>query len=228
MSTHSAIAVAVLIAVCPWDANRPLALQPPATVEHLGDYAQLRETGEHVYGYVLQLWKDGSEIVGLWSIASGKPADFPTVRVDDLRWDVASGAVRFTVKACSTSRFEGVARGSEFAGRIADRRTNTATDVRLRRSEDERQSLGRAEWLGQTDSILTRRRPRCWRYRRSGVTTIATRPTSTARPPSSSRYCSQAIRTRSRREVPGRGNDVSGTRRGGMAVLPAPELDTEA
>lgn len=42
-----------------------------------------------------------------------------------------------------------------------DQRTNTATDVRLRRGEDERPSLARAEWLAQTDGILTRRRPRC-------------------------------------------------------------------
>lgn len=161
MSTHSVIAVAVLIAVCPWDANRPLALQPPATVEHLGDYAQLRETGEHVYGYVLQLWKDGTAIAGLWSIASGEPADFPTVRADDLSWDAASGAIRFTVKACGTWRFEGVARGSDIVGRITEQRTNTITDVRLRRGDDERPSLARAEWLAQTDGILTRRRPRC-------------------------------------------------------------------
>jgi hypothetical protein len=138
-----------------------LARQPAATVEHLGAYAQLRQTDEHVYGYVLQLWRDETGIVGLWSIASGEPADFPTVRVDDLRWDAASGVIRFTVKACATSRFEGVARGSEIAGRITDQRTNTATDVRLRRAEDERQSLVRAEWLAQTEGILKRRKPRC-------------------------------------------------------------------
>lgn len=83
------------------------------------------------------------------------------MRVDDLRWDLASGAIRFTVKACGTSRFEGVARGSEIAGRVTDTQTNTTIDVRLRRADYEHQSLGRAEWLSQTDGILMRRKPRC-------------------------------------------------------------------
>lgn len=84
------IATAVLIAVCASSVDRTLARQPAATVEHLGDYAQLRETDEHVYGYVLQLWRDGTEV-----------------------------------------------------------------------SDDERQSLGRAEWLAQTDGIPKRHKPRC-------------------------------------------------------------------
>jgi hypothetical protein len=160
MSSLRAVAAA-LIAVCIPGVDRTLAQSPPATVEHLGDYAQLRQTDEHVYGYVLQLWRDGTGIVGLWSIASGEPADFPTVRVDELRWDAASGAIRFTVTACGTSRFEGVVRGSEIVGRITEQRTNSTTDLRLRRGDDERSSLPRAEWLAQTENILNRRKPRC-------------------------------------------------------------------
>lgn len=152
---------AALIAIGISGVDRTPPQAPPATVEHLGDYAQLRQTDEHAYGYVLQLWKDGTEIVGLWSVASGEPADFPTVRVEDLRWDAASGAIRFTVTACGTSRFEGVVRGPEIAGRIINQRTNTITDVRLRRADDERGSLDRTEWVAQTEGILKRRRPRC-------------------------------------------------------------------
>ena len=153
----------VAVAVGVPGVGRTVAQPPPtATVEHLGDYAQLRQTDDHVYGYVLQLWRDGARIVGLWSMASGEPADFPTVRVDDLSWDGASGVIRFTVRACgSTSRVAGVAAESEIAARITDLRTGTVTDVRLRRSDDDRPSLTRREWLAQTADILKRRTPRC-------------------------------------------------------------------
>jgi hypothetical protein len=83
------------------------------------------------------------------------------VRVDDLSWDVASGAIRFTVRACATFRFDSVVRGPDITGRITDQHTSTTTVVRLRRDDDGPRSVARSEWLAQTEGILKRRRPRC-------------------------------------------------------------------
>ena len=47
----------------------------------IGSYSQLRQTPEHVYGYQLELWRDGRSLVGLWSRADGEPGDFPIVLV---------------------------------------------------------------------------------------------------------------------------------------------------
>ena len=69
-------------------------------VDFIGSYSQLKETGEHVYGYILELWRDGSAVVGLWSRAEGQPADFPAVLVTDVQWDEAKGSLRFTARWC--------------------------------------------------------------------------------------------------------------------------------
>jgi hypothetical protein len=73
------------------------ALAQPS-VHPIGDFAQLRETGEHVYGFTLRLWRDGEDIVGIWSQADGQPPDFPTVAAENVTLDPASGALRFTIR----------------------------------------------------------------------------------------------------------------------------------
>ena len=67
-------------------------------IQIIGSYSQLRQTKDHVYGYQLQLFRDGSSLVGLWSRANGEPADFPLVRVEDLKWNETTGAFHFTAR----------------------------------------------------------------------------------------------------------------------------------
>lgn len=156
------LTASMVLAACGIESSPTLTRQPAGVVEHLGDYVQHKETGGHVYGYFLRLWKDGTEVVGLWSMASGEPADFPTVRVRDLKWDATGGTVDFTIEWCGTSGlFKGVKTKAGISGQLTDSRTGTLTTVHLRGPGDQWPSLSRADWLSQTEGILKRRRPRC-------------------------------------------------------------------
>ena len=156
------VTASVLLAACAMESAPALRQEPAGGVEHMGDYAELRESEGHLYGYTLQLWKDGTQVVGLWSRAAGEPADFPTVRLTDLKWDATGGNVEFTVVWCGTSqRFKGVTSKAEISGQLTDDRTGKVTTVRLQLTADEWPSLSRSDWLFQTEEILRTRRPRC-------------------------------------------------------------------
>lgn len=129
-------------------------------VEHLGTFSQYRETGEHVYGYALRLWRDGGAIVGLWSRAEGQPADFPTVVVEDLRFDEADGSLRFSARWCDdVEKFEGTWKGKKIAGQIQGR--EAPVKVVLIGGDPDWPPTTRAEWRARIDEIVRIRAPRC-------------------------------------------------------------------
>ena len=133
---------------------------PADVVDYVGTFSQFRETGEHVYGYQLELWRDGDEMVGLWSRADGRPADFPTVSITGVRWNRSTGSLRFTVRWCGeTATFRGILKGREIAGEVVAR--GARTKVRLRRSDFEQAPVRRAEWKSRVDQVLKRLGPRC-------------------------------------------------------------------
>jgi hypothetical protein len=132
----------------------------PDAVEYVGAFSQLDETGEHVYGYVLQLWREQGGFVGLWSRADGQPADFPTVRVEDVRFDEGDGSLRFSARWCDeVDTFEGTWNGEEIAGELRGR--GEPVRVTLRRGESEWPLMSRADWKVRTDEIVRLRAPKC-------------------------------------------------------------------
>ena len=136
-------------------------MQTTTSVKYLGDFSSLQEANGHVSGYILQLWKDGPKLVGLWSKADGQPADFPTVLADDVKWDERSGDFSFTVQWCgSMSRFEGRLAGRVISGRLTPvNSTASPSDLKLERDNFEMPITTREAWQSQTEQILKRRHP---------------------------------------------------------------------
>jgi hypothetical protein len=135
----------------------------PEKIQHIGEFSDLRETDGHVYGHTLQLWRDGARVIGLLSKADGQPADFPTVLISDLDWNEQTGAVRFTIRWCSSVEgFRGELKDGILSGRLSDlQNRGDVTELRLKRHEDDWPSLAREEWQSRIDRILKARRPGC-------------------------------------------------------------------
>ena len=67
----------------------------------VGAFTNFRETGEHVYGYELELWRRSDRtLTGLLGEATGQPADFPTTRLDQVEFEDGTGRLRFTAPWC--------------------------------------------------------------------------------------------------------------------------------
>ena len=135
-----------------------------ADIRIVGTYAQLRQTAEHVYGYELQLFRDGGSLVGLWSRADGEPGDFPLLRVGDLRWNESSGALHFTARWCDNIEiFDGVLTPKSVSGTVmlGPKAGAAAKKVELLRVRDEWPSTNRAEWASLVEKMLKRRGPKC-------------------------------------------------------------------
>jgi len=58
----------------------------------------MRYTGEHAYGYTVQLWRDGNSAIGLLLVSEGLQGDTPTGLLEKVRLDSGTGALSFTSK----------------------------------------------------------------------------------------------------------------------------------
>ncbi len=56
----------------------PHVSQSPSEVESLGRFESIRATEEHVYGYVVELWRESGKVFGLFAHFEGPPE--PTSR----------------------------------------------------------------------------------------------------------------------------------------------------
>jgi hypothetical protein len=149
------------------NSTRAEGIQATAEVDFLGTYSQLEETPEHVYGYILELWRDGESLVVRWSRARGTQADFPTVLTTRVEYNEGSGALHFTAAWCSDEEtFEGVLKGRTATGTVRSmwaNGTETASVV-LTRIPDEDEILSnmpRADWKIRLDKIMRRLGPKC-------------------------------------------------------------------
>ena len=134
-------------------------------VQFIGRYSNIRYTAEHAYGNDLQLWRDGTSIVGLWSRTNGPPSDFPAVLATDLLWDQATGSLRFAATWCDeTESLNGVLQNGQFTGTITSSRRSQRAESRriaLRKEDDDWGPMPRAEWKALMDRILGTRGPKC-------------------------------------------------------------------
>jgi hypothetical protein len=137
-----------------------------ATVRLVGAFTNFRETGEHVYGYDVELWRrpDGT-LTGSLSEANGQPADFPTTRLDHIEFDARTGHLRFTAAWCDGRlTFEGRVHRGHLRGRLEQaggRRPASVETIDLRRFPRDDEAVPESEWDGRMADVFRRLKPRC-------------------------------------------------------------------
>lgn len=100
-----------------------LFVQSDAPVEAIGEFSDMRYTEEHAYGHSIQLWRAGDEFFGLFLAADGLAGDPPTGRLQDLRFDQATGRLRFHARlpVHGLFVFDGTLSGDEIDGELTRR-----------------------------------------------------------------------------------------------------------
>ena len=149
----------------------------------VGSYSNYRFTAEHQYGAAVDLWRDGSTLIGLFSYAVGPVGDTPTGRLEDVSFDPSTGRISFIARltlgqhVCNSHgsvpsqdvfRFSGVFYDSWLIGtlRLTDNlhpeRAPADETVVLRRSDAEPvvRYTSREQWEREVDPILKFRGPR--------------------------------------------------------------------
>lgn len=72
-----------------------------AAVETVGIYSNVRishSEDPHAYGYEVELYRENGQLFGLFYSAQGLAGDTPRGRLQDLRYDAASGKLSFRAK----------------------------------------------------------------------------------------------------------------------------------
>lgn len=67
-------------------------------VEVLGNFSRLKHGNGHAYGYVLQLWQEGSQLFGLLSVYTGEPADPPIGILENVKFEPRTKQLSFTTR----------------------------------------------------------------------------------------------------------------------------------
>jgi hypothetical protein len=75
-----------------------VALPDTAPIHMLGRFSDMRFTEEHAYGSILELWRAGNCLFGLFQVSEGLAGDTPTGRLSDVRYTPATGQLSFTAK----------------------------------------------------------------------------------------------------------------------------------
>ena len=64
----------------------------------LGAYSNFRFTQEHQYGAQVELWKDGSSLVGRFYYSEGLIGDVPVGLLEKIEFDPVTGKIAFSAK----------------------------------------------------------------------------------------------------------------------------------
>ena len=86
--------IALLLALV---AGVAIAATPQPFVS-VGSYSNFRFTAEHQYGVGVDLWKDGSTLLGLFYYAAGPAGDTPAGKIEDVSFDPGTGRLSFTAR----------------------------------------------------------------------------------------------------------------------------------
>ena len=82
-----------------------------------GAFSNIRTTPEHAYGYVVQLWRVGAQLVGFFKFTEGQQSDFDTGTLDNVEYDAATG--KLTYESYNRQfRFSGTLRKKELTGKL--------------------------------------------------------------------------------------------------------------
>lgn len=146
--------------------------QTPRPITFVGEFSNMRYTDEHAYGYMIQLWRQGTALFGLFLASQGLAGDTPTGLLDDMKYDPRSGKLSFKAKLTMgiDERQQPTRDLFEFDGALSAR---AASGVLKHGAASERINLRKLqkdaalaqprtydEWKRQTDEILRRRGPK--------------------------------------------------------------------
>jgi hypothetical protein len=82
-----------------------------------GAFSNIRTTPEHAYGYVVQLWRAGPQLVGFFKFTDGQQSDFDTGTLDNVEYDPAIAKLTFESHD-RQFRFSGTLRAKELTGTL--------------------------------------------------------------------------------------------------------------
>lgn len=90
--------LAFVIAVAATPVIPALAQDPNRPLRAIGEFSNVRFTEEHAYGYMVDLWRDGDSVVGLFFASEGLQGDTPTGMLENVKFNSRTGALSFTAK----------------------------------------------------------------------------------------------------------------------------------
>jgi hypothetical protein len=67
-------------------------------IQPVGAFSNLRFTEEHTYGYIVELWRAGKCLFGLFEASEGLSGDTPTGILNQVRHDAATGRLAFAAR----------------------------------------------------------------------------------------------------------------------------------
>ena len=116
LRTRGALVVRLFVATILVLAASPAAGQD---LKSLGSFDNVRGTESgHCYGYSLELWQHGKQIMGLLDVHEGLCGDPPCGVLQEVTFDRGTGRLHFRSTAGSEYRFEGVLRRDDVFGRL--------------------------------------------------------------------------------------------------------------
>ena len=71
----------------------------------IGSFSNMRFTEEHQYGAEIQLWKEGGELLGLFSFSEGLIGDTPTGLLEHTKYDPRTGIFSFEARLTTGQHF---------------------------------------------------------------------------------------------------------------------------
>jgi len=71
----------------------------------IGSFSNMRFTEEHQYGAEVQLWKEGGELLGLFSYSEGLIGDTPTGLLEHMKYDPGTGNISFEARLTTGQHF---------------------------------------------------------------------------------------------------------------------------
>jgi hypothetical protein len=113
-------------------------------LKSLGSFDNVRVTKSgHCYGYSLELWQHGKQIMGLLDAHEGLCGDPPCGVLREVTFDRGTGRLHFRSTAGSEYHFEGLLRRDDVFGRLNDQRVRLG---RNRNWKDMASDRGLTDW----------------------------------------------------------------------------------
>ena len=165
-------------------ANARAQTQAPAgSLMVLGEFSNMKFTEEHAYGYTVQLWRQGDQIIGFLQSSEGLAGDTPTGVLEEVQFDPRTQSLSFKAKLTmgvvllaqgrqepthDLFEFHGILGRAALAGAIGRRdmlRPTAKAEIRqvsLRKQSGENmiEFHSYAEWKKSADQILKFRGPK--------------------------------------------------------------------
>lgn len=71
---------------------------PAGSLIVLGEFSNMKFTEEHAYGYTVQLWRQGDQIIGFLQSSEGLAGDTPTGVLEQVQFDPRTQSLSFQAK----------------------------------------------------------------------------------------------------------------------------------